>query len=139
MEVKRLNICICNSDICIVGQDTVDMFQSSPCDSQRLRPTIHEIITAKIKAHAEHVNSSRPGIGQAARTATTGLNCLKGPLDSYKFPKQKRQDGTLLAGTVLAVSPVSPVMIPMGTAQAAAKELLDSILDTIVRIFGQIP
>jgi exocyst complex component 4 len=102
---------------------------------QRLRPTIHEIITAKIKAHAEHVNCSRPGIGQSGRTATTGLSYIKGQLESYQLPKQKRQNVTSLAGTVLAVSPVSPVMAPMGTAQAAAKELLDSILDTVVRIF----
>lgn len=105
-------------------------------DSQRLRPTIHEIITAKIKAHAEHVNSSRPAIGQSARTATKGYQ--KGQLESYQLPKQKRQNGFLLSGTLSAVSPVSPVMAPMGTAQAAAKELLDSIMDTIVRIFGQI-
>ncbi|KAM7532360.1 hypothetical protein LguiB_035770 [Lonicera macranthoides] len=100
---------------------------------QRLRPTIHEIITAKIKSHAEHVNSSRPAIGQAARTATKGYQ--KGQLESYQLPKQKRQNGILLSGTLSAVSPVSPVMAPMGTAQAAAKELLDSIMDTIVRIF----
>lgn len=102
---------------------------------QRLRPTIHEIITTKIRAQADHVNTSRPGIGQAARTATTGLHYLKGQLQSYQLPKQKRQNGISLAGTQLAVSPVSPVMAPMGTAQAAAKELLDSILDTVIRIF----
>ncbi|CAK9159674.1 unnamed protein product [Ilex paraguariensis] len=103
--------------------------------SQRLRPTIHEIITTKIKAHAEHFNSSMPGIDHGARTVTTGLHYLKGQLERYQFPKQKHQNGISLAGTVLAVSPVSPVMAPTGKAQAAAKELLDSILDTIVRIF----
>lgn len=103
-----------------------------------MRPTIHEIITTKIRAYAEHVISSRPGINQAARTSTTGVHHLKGQLQSYQLPKQKRQNGISLAGTIMAVSPVSPVMAPMGTAQAAAKELLDSILDTVVRIFGQI-
>lgn len=102
---------------------------------QRLRPTIHEIITSKIKAQAEYVNSSRAGVGQAARTATTGLHYVKGQLQSYHLPKQEHKNGTLLAGTLLAVSPVSPVMAPMGAAQIAAKELLDSILDAIVRIF----
>jgi exocyst complex component 4 len=29
-------------------------------------------------------------------------------------------------------------MAPTGKAQAAAKELLDSILDTVIRIFGRI-
>ena len=106
-------------------------------DSQRLRPTIHEIITSKIKAHAELVNSTRSGICRAAHTATTGLHYLKGQLESYQSPKQKRQNGISLAGTLLAVSPVSPVMAPAGTAQTAAKELLDSILDIVVRIFGE--
>lgn len=101
---------------------------------QRLRPTVHEIITSKIKAHAELVNSMRLGIGQVAQTAVTGLHSMK-QLESYQLPKQKRQNGVMLAGTLLAVSPVSPVMAPMGKAQVTAKELLDSILDTIVRIF----
>ncbi|KAI5575327.1 hypothetical protein BDE02_10G203200 [Populus trichocarpa] len=95
---------------------------------QRLRPTIHDIITSKIKSHSELVNSSRSSINQSAQTR--GLHFVKGQLESYKLPKQKRQNGTLLA-----VSPVSPVMAPTGKAQAAAKELLDSILDTVIRIF----
>ncbi|KAL4583922.1 hypothetical protein LXL04_008508 [Taraxacum kok-saghyz] len=64
-----------------------------------------------------------------------GLHYVKGQLQSYQLPKQKHKNGSLLAGTLLAVSPVSPVMAPMGAAQSAAKELLDSILDAIVRIF----
>ncbi|PKI74567.1 hypothetical protein CRG98_004894 [Punica granatum] len=102
---------------------------------QRLRSTIHDIIMSKIKAHAAQVNSSSPSIGQAGQSAATGLHLMKGPLESYQLSKQKRQNGTLPAGTLLAVSPVSPVMAPAGKAQSAAKELLDSILDTIVRIF----
>ncbi|XP_022765454.1 exocyst complex component SEC8-like [Durio zibethinus] len=102
---------------------------------QRLRPTIHEIITSKIKAHAEFINSSRSGIDKATRTGTSNLHFIKGQLESYQLPKQKRQNGIALAGTLLAVSPVSPVMAPTGKAQAAAKELLDSILDSVVRIF----
>ncbi|KAK3232528.1 hypothetical protein Dsin_004409 [Dipteronia sinensis] len=102
---------------------------------QRLRPTIHEIITAKIKAHAEHINSSRSTIGQAAQNGVTTIHFMKGYLESYRLPKQKRQNGVSLAGTLLAASPVSPVMAPNGKAQAAAKELLDSILDSVVKIF----
>ncbi|WOH02455.1 hypothetical protein DCAR_0521844 [Daucus carota subsp. sativus] len=98
---------------------------------QRLRPTLHEIISTKIKAYAERVISSRPGMNQAARDSSTA----KGQLQSYQLSKQKRQNGTSMPGTLLAVSPVSPVMAPMGTAQATAKELLDSIFDTVVRIF----
>ncbi|XWS66207.1 hypothetical protein CRYUN_Cryun05aG0180000 [Craigia yunnanensis] len=102
---------------------------------QRLRPTLHEIITSKIKAHAEFINSSRSGIDKATRTGTTSLHFMKGQLESYQLSKQKRQNGISLAGTLLAVSPVSPGMAPTGKAQAAAKELLDSILDSVVRIF----
>ncbi|XP_038680238.1 exocyst complex component SEC8-like isoform X2 [Tripterygium wilfordii] len=102
---------------------------------QRLRPTIHDIITSKIKVHAEAVSSSRSGIDQAARSSATGLHLVKGKLESFQLPKQKRQNGISLAATLMAVSPVSSVMAPTGKAQAAAKELLDSILDAVVRIF----
>ena len=74
---------------------------------------------------------------RAAQTATSGLHYLKGQLESYQPQKQKRQNGISLAGTLLAVSPVSPVMAPTGTVQTAAKELLDSVLDIVVRIFGE--
>ena len=104
--------------------------------SQRLRPTLHEIITSKIKAHAELLNSSR-SIAQGSRTGTGNLHFIKGQLESYQLPKQKRKNGISIAGTLLAVSPVSPLMAPGGKAQVAAKELLDSILDAVVRIFGE--
>ncbi|KAL5543049.1 hypothetical protein UlMin_010759 [Ulmus minor] len=107
----------------------------SSSDNQRLRPTIHEVITSRIKAHAKLVNSSRYGVGQTARSVIPGLQFMKGHLESYQLPKQKRQNGISLAGTLLAVSPISHVMAPTGKAQAVAKELLDSILDTVVRIF----
>ncbi|KAA3464668.1 exocyst complex component SEC8 [Gossypium australe] len=103
--------------------------------SQRLRPTIHEIITSKIKAHAEFANSSRSGNDKATRIGNSTLHFINGQLGSYQLPKQKRQNGMSLAGTLLAVSPVSLVMAPTGKAQAAAKELLDSILESVVRIF----
>ncbi|MBA0781019.1 hypothetical protein Gotri_001981 [Gossypium trilobum] len=103
--------------------------------SQRLRPTIHDIITSKIKAHAEFANSSRSGNDKATRIGNSTLHSINGQLGSYQLPKQKRQNGMSLAGTLLAVSPVSLVMAPTGKAQAAAKELLDSILESVVRIF----
>ncbi|XAR52331.1 hypothetical protein NMG60_11020331 [Bertholletia excelsa] len=100
---------------------------------QRLRPTIHDIIIGKIKAHAEHANRSRVGAGQAAQT--NGMHYLKGQLESYQLSKHKHQNGTSLSAMLLAVSPVSPVMAPLGTAQIASKDLLNSVLDTVVRIF----
>lgn len=63
---------------------------------------------------------------------------MKGQLESYQLSKQKPQNGISLAVTLLSVSPVSPVMAPAGKAQAAAKDLLSSILDTVVQIFGKI-
>ncbi|GLT93241.1 hypothetical protein SLE2022_110420 [Rubroshorea leprosula] len=102
---------------------------------QQLRPTIHDIITSKIKAHLDLINSSRSSIGQCVLTGTNSLHFVKGQLESYQLRKQKNQNAISLAGTLLAVSPVSPVMAPTGKAQAAAKELLDSILETMVRIF----
>lgn len=70
-------------------------------------------------------------------TGITGLHYIKGQLESYQLSKQKHQNGISLSGALLAVSPVSAVMSPSGKAQAAAKELLDSILDAVVRIFGK--
>ncbi|XP_057733623.1 exocyst complex component SEC8 [Arachis stenosperma] len=100
---------------------------------QRLRPTIHEVIMSKIKAHAELLNSSASS--QDSRVGTGGLHFIKGQLESYQMPKKKRKNGIFVNGTLLAVSPVSPLMVPGGKAQVAAKELLDSILDAVVRIF----
>ncbi|KAK4430974.1 Exocyst complex component SEC8 [Sesamum alatum] len=102
---------------------------------QRLRPTIHEIITTKIKAQAGRLNGPGPGLGHAALPLATGLHNLKGRLESHQLLKQKRQNGVSVTGSLLTTSPVSNVMSPNGTAQIAAKKLLDSILDTIVRIF----
>lgn len=101
---------------------------------QRLRPTIHEIITSKIKAYAEQRNSSRSGFGQAVRSETAS-HFMKGQLESFHVPKLKYQNGISLAGTLIAVSPVSPVMAPMGKAQTSARDLLDSVLETVVRVF----
>lgn len=101
---------------------------------QRLRPTIHEIITSKIKAYAEQRNSSRLGFGQGVRSGTAA-HYTKGQLESFHVPKHKCQNGISLAGTLIAVSPVSPVMAPMGKAQTSARDLLDSVLETVVRVF----
>ncbi|XP_038884802.1 exocyst complex component SEC8 isoform X2 [Benincasa hispida] len=101
---------------------------------QRLRPTIHEIITSRIKAYAEQRNSSRLGFGQAVRSGTAA-HFTKEQLESFHVPKLKCQNGISLAGTLIAVSPVSPVMAPMGKAQTSARDLLDSVLETVVRVF----
>ncbi|CAH8339587.1 unnamed protein product [Eruca vesicaria subsp. sativa] len=102
---------------------------------QKLRPTIHEIIISKIKAHMETKNLSKSASSQGDRTGAAGLHLIKGQSEAYRLSKEKQQNGISNSGTHLAVSPVSPLMAPGGKAQAAAKDLLDSILDTIVKIF----
>ncbi|KAL1553199.1 exocyst subunit [Salvia divinorum] len=100
---------------------------------QRLRSTIHDIITAKIKAQAGRASGPRSGLGHTASPTVAGLHYLKDQLEHH-LAKHKRQNGVSPTGA-LAVSPVSHVMSPSGTAQISARDLLDSILDTVVRIF----
>ncbi|VVA97104.1 unnamed protein product [Arabis nemorensis] len=102
---------------------------------QKLRPTIHEIIISKIKAHMETTNLSKSACSQGDRTVAAGMHFIKGQSEAYRLSKEKPRNGMSNSGAHLAVSPVSPLMAPGGKAQAAAKELLDSILDTIVKIF----
>lgn len=83
------------------------------------------------------MNSSKHGDSQDARSSLT-LQYSKGQLEIYQVHKQKHQNGVSLSGTLLAVSPVTPVMAPLGSVQAAARELLNSILDTVTKIFGEI-
>ncbi|RID80856.1 hypothetical protein BRARA_A03490 [Brassica rapa] len=98
---------------------------------QKLRPTIHEIIISKIKAHMETRNLSKSACSQGDQTVAAGLHFIKGQPEAYRLSKEKPQNRISNSGTHLAVSPVSPLMVPGGKAQAAAKDLLDSILDTI--------
>ncbi|XP_020701000.1 exocyst complex component SEC8 isoform X2 [Dendrobium catenatum] len=99
---------------------------------QRLRPTIHKIITSKIKAYAART-SSRSCVDPPGKTALSDL-FSKGTFGSYHIVKQKVKNGTTLLGTQLVAGPVSPTMTPVGTAQSAASELLSSIFDSITRI-----
>ncbi|VFQ63448.1 unnamed protein product [Cuscuta campestris] len=102
---------------------------------QRFRPTVHEIITTKIKSIAKNRNSSEHDSGSCPQTAIIGQHLLKGKFERYPSLEQKCQNGVSLAGVVLTVSHLSPVMAPKGKAHVAAKELLDSILDAAVCIF----
>ncbi|KAF2586806.1 hypothetical protein F2Q70_00037548 [Brassica cretica] len=80
-------------------------------------------------------NLSKFACSQGDQTVAAGLHFVKGQPEAYRLSKEKPQNGISNSGTHLAVSPVSPLMVPGGKAQAAAKDLLDSILDTIVKIF----
>lgn len=99
---------------------------------QRLRPTIHEIITSKIKAYAART-SSRPFVDKPGITAVSDI-FSKGTFGSYHILKQKVKNGTTLLGTQLVAGPVFPTMTPVGTAQSAASELLSYVFDSITRI-----
>lgn len=104
--------------------------------SQRLRPTIHEIITSEIKAKSAALDASRPRIDQVSKTAVPGLKHSSGAgLAGYKIPgKQKYQNNRIVIAPTPAVGPVSSLMAPMGPAQVAAQELLESILEMVVQI-----
>ncbi|KAH9311649.1 hypothetical protein KI387_026684, partial [Taxus chinensis] len=54
---------------------------------QRLRPTVHEIITSEMKAKAAALDASRPRIDQVSKTTVVGWKHSEGGgLTSYKVP-----------------------------------------------------
>ncbi|CAA7402096.1 unnamed protein product [Spirodela intermedia] len=99
---------------------------------QRLRPTIHEIITSKIKVFGSVHSSSYTS--QNGKSVASTFYSSKGLVERHPTLKKKGKGGTSFITTQMAVSPVSPTMTPMGTAQSAARELLGSVLDSIVQI-----
>ena len=106
-----------------------------PENSQRLRPTIHDIFTSKIKAFAS-VHSS-PCSSLHAKNAASTFYSSQGLIGRQQTLKAKVKGGASSVGTQMAVSPVSTVMTPTGTAQSIARELLGSILDSVVLILGK--
>ncbi|XP_011623573.1 exocyst complex component SEC8 [Amborella trichopoda] len=102
---------------------------------QRLRPTVQEIITSKIKAQASVFKSSRLCKDRESQAATPVVKYSKGTIvENYIALKQKNSSKMSPMGALWAVSPVSQAMAPTGAAQAASRELLDGVLDTIIRI-----
>lgn len=104
--------------------------------SQRLRPTVHEIITSEMKAKAEALDASRPRIDQVSKTTVLGLKHSEGGgFSSYRSTgKQKYQNARSNVAAITNVGPVSLSMAPRGPAQQAAQELLESILEIIVQL-----
>ncbi|KAJ4749413.1 Exocyst complex component Sec8-like [Rhynchospora pubera] len=96
---------------------------------QRLRPTIHDAITAEIKVYSEHATKARITQGTKPDFCSS-----KGLLDGFKMLKHKNKNGSSLNGTQQIVSPISPLMTPTGQAQRAASELLASVLSSIIHI-----
>lgn len=104
-------------------------------NSQRVRPTIHDVITSKIKAYTGE--ASKCNIDKIARKTTSDVSHSHGPVTLYQLSKQKTKNGALAVATQLVASPISPAMAPTGDAQRAASQLLGSIFECLVDILGK--
>jgi hypothetical protein len=102
-------------------------------NSQRVRPTIHDVITSKIKAYTGE--ASKSNIEKIARKTSDVLHS-HGPVTLYQLSKQKTKNGALEVATQLVSSPISPAMAPTGDAQRSASQLLGSIFECLVDILG---
>jgi exocyst complex component 4 len=99
---------------------------------QRVRPTIHDVITSKIKSYTGEVSKSN--IDKIGRETTSDVSHSHGPGTLYQLSKQKTKNGALAVATQLVCSPISPAMAPTGDAQQAASKLLGSIFECLVDI-----
>ncbi|CAM0911359.1 unnamed protein product [Alopecurus aequalis] len=99
---------------------------------QRVRPTIHDVISSKIKAYTGE--ASKSSIDKIARKRTSDVSYSHGPVTLYQLSKQKTKNGALAMATQLVASPISPAMAPTGDAQCAASQLLGSIFECLVDI-----
>jgi exocyst complex component 4 len=90
--------------------------------SQRLRPTVHEMITVEIKARAAAIEAARPRVDQVAKL-------LKGSsIGIYLSQKNGR------SGSLLSTGQMESTLEPMGKAQTAAQELLQAVLELVTQI-----
>ncbi|KAM0905384.1 hypothetical protein ACQ4PT_017410 [Festuca glaucescens] len=99
---------------------------------QRVRLTIHDVITSKIKAYTGE--ASKSNIDKIERETTSDVSHSHGPGTLYQLSKQKTKNGALAVATQLVCSPISPAMAPTGDAQWAASKLLGSIFECLVDI-----
>lgn len=106
--------------------------------SQKLRPTIHELITAEIKARAAAIDASRPRLDQVLKTVFSGSKSSRhigGMGTSFKEPLP--QNGNYLKGSIASrrlPGAVIPSIGPMGVGQAVAQDLLESILGHVSQV-----
>ncbi|WVZ82361.1 hypothetical protein U9M48_029628 [Paspalum notatum var. saurae] len=98
---------------------------------QRVRPTIHDVITSKIKAYSEE--DSKSSIDKAAKRISDAQHS-NGPIPRFQMLRQKTKDAASLMAAQLVVSPISPAMAPTGEAQRAASQLLRSIFECLIDI-----
>uniref|UniRef100_N1R0S2 Exocyst complex component Sec8 n=1 Tax=Aegilops tauschii TaxID=37682 RepID=N1R0S2_AEGTA len=107
-------------------------FMEHSGESQRVRPTIHDVITSKIKSYARE--ASKSNIDKVAKRTASDLSHSHGAVTCYQLPKQKKKNEASTLATQLVASPISPVMAPTGDAQHAASQLLGSIFECLVGI-----
>ncbi|KAL5229599.1 hypothetical protein ABZP36_028375 [Zizania latifolia] len=98
---------------------------------QRVRPTIHDVITSKIRACSEE--ASKSNIDKAAK-GISDVPHSNGHVPRYQLFKQKTKNGVSLMASQLVVSPISRAMAPSGDAQCAASQLLDAIFECLTDI-----
>ncbi|CAM6126948.1 unnamed protein product [Calypogeia fissa] len=101
--------------------------------SQRLRPTLHELITAEIKARAAAADASRPRVDQVSKVTGGLAPVFKGVDLLGRSPKKDMKSGHVMNGNGIK-GPVASDVGPQSKAQIAAQELLESILDLVLRI-----
>lgn len=82
------------------------------------------MITAEIKARAAAIEAARPRVDQVSKL-------LKGSSIGIYVSQKNGQSGSLLI-----TGQVQPTLEPMGKAQTAARELLQSILELVTHILG---
>ncbi|KAG8047011.1 hypothetical protein GUJ93_ZPchr0008g12671 [Zizania palustris] len=98
---------------------------------QRVRPTVHDVITSKIRAYSGE--ASKSNIDKAAK-GTSDVSHLNGHVPRYHLLKQKAENGVSLRTSQLVVSPIFPAMAPTGDAQRAVSQLLGAIFECLVDI-----
>lgn len=103
-------------------------------DSQRVRPTIHDVITSKIKAYSE--DAAKSSTDKHAKR-TSDVSHSDGPIPRFQTLKQNTKNGASVMSAQLVVSPISPAMAPTGDAQRAASQLLRSIFECLLDILGR--
>ncbi|XP_073395601.1 exocyst complex component SEC8 isoform X2 [Physcomitrium patens] len=89
--------------------------------SQRLRPTVHDMITAEIKARAAAIEAARPRVDEVSKL-------LKGGSIGVYLSQNGKN------GSILITGQQEPTVELMGKAQTAARDLLLSILDLVTHI-----
>ncbi|KAL2621943.1 hypothetical protein R1flu_002148 [Riccia fluitans] len=103
--------------------------------SQKLRPTLHDLITAEIKARAAAVEASRPRVDQVSKvTGAMALVAKENRVVENTPKRRESKNGNVLVKANGTSGSTDSLVGPMSKAQMAAQELLQSILALALRI-----